>query len=528
MAWFAFHPQGKTKEFCQDCRLTQKGVMDEGGMPYEWMGQHLHAGERIEAAKWAKSVPKVELLEARFQNYPLGEWVVSSVVSTFRADPIQLDDPKVERVFRSYLFGAAVTAIIWNRLLDEWKPDATIIFNARQAFSRVAFNLTRARDIRVLVHERPITAGSIFVVDNDTCLSPRPFQQFWKSWKDVALTRPQLEQVARWLQERRYGGAQVYISFANAPAAIDVRAHFGLIASRKLLVLFTSSTDEFAGDPELQGPFDSQEAWIEQVVACVGARDDYDLIVRVHPSLSGKGEMGRASDQTRWFEQLAQRLPTNVRLVPADDALSSYDLIDQADAGLTFGSTVGLEMLSLGKPIASVAPLPIYQNVEGVFLMNGPQHVEDVLSTLIGTAPSREFQRAAFRCSHQFFFHMQMPFLLVDWYNRHESAVTYTSPDALRAGADPTLDLICDFLLKGTALYSAPGACETSRSIVEEDEFFAEIGVDESWLRMSKAEYRALQKQNQKAPPETLRQKALRVLPTPLIKFIGRLLAVCR
>ena len=211
MAWFAFHPQGKTTEICENCRLSQKRIMDEGGLPYEWMGQHLREGEREEAAKWANSISKEELFEARFQNYPLGEWVTSSVVSTFRSNPIQLDEPKVERVFRSYLFGAAITVMLWNRLLDEWKPEAAIIFNARQAFPRVAFNLTRARGIRVLVHERPLTADTIFVVENENCLSPRPFQQFWGAWKNVALTRTQLEQVARWFARAAFTGEHKFI-----------------------------------------------------------------------------------------------------------------------------------------------------------------------------------------------------------------------------------------------------------------------------------------------------------------------------
>lgn len=529
MAWFVMHPRGKTKELCDGCRLTQQRAMEEGGVPFEWIGQHLSHEERAKALEWSQSVPKAQLETAYFENWPLGEWVISSVVSTFRVAPIDLDNPLVERVFRSYLFGAAVTAMAWTRILDEWTPDAAIIFNARQAFPRVAFNLARARGIRVLVHERPLTAGTIFLVENENCLSPAPFQEFWREWRDVPLTRAQLEQTKRWFQERRYGGAQMHILFAQAPESLDVRARFGLENGRKLWALFTSSTDEFYGDPALVGPFGSQEAWIEEIVQWVGARDDCDLIIRVHPSLSGRGETGRAPQALRYYETLQTRLPPNVFLVEADDSLSSYDLVDAADLGLAFGSTVGLEMLATGKPVVSVAPLPIYQSAEGVFLTPDEASLPDVLEHVFDLKPQRTFQRAAFRCAYQFFFGMQMPFPLVEWRSRHESAVKYTSPDALREGADPTLDRICNFLLKGTPLFSSPEASGIARLPNEEDAFFTEIENNANWLRMSETEHQSLRLREARLNRwDALRQKARHVLPAPLVQFVGQFLAARR
>ena len=522
MVWFVVYPQGKTKEMCEGCRLTQERAMQEGGVPFEWMGQHLRAGEREKARDWAQIVPRAQLESARFDDLPLGEWVVSSVVSTFRVAPIELDDPLVERVFRSYLFGAAVTAMAWTRILDEWPPDAVIIFNARQAFPRVAFNLTRARGIRALVHERPLTAGTIFVVENENCLNPAPFQEFWRQWRDVPLTRPQLEQAKRWFQERRYGGAQVHILFTQAPAALDMRAHFGLEKGRKLWALFTSSTDEFYGDSALVGPFPSQEAWIEEIVKWVGARSDCDLIIRVHPSLSGRGETGRANQALKYYEKLKTRLPANVFLVEADDPLSSYDLVDAADVGLAFGSTVGLEMLALGKPIVSVAPLPIYQAAQGVFLTPDAAGLPDVLERVLTLTPQREFQRSAFRCAYRYFFGMQLPFPLVKWVNRHESEVCYNSPDALQPGRDSSLDRICEFLLHGTPIFGAPTRAEIPDK-AQENAFFDELNHEGNWTQLPVSEQNKLSAQNARTSfMERLRQRARRLLPDALIKTVSR------
>lgn len=521
MAWFVVFPRGKTQELCQGCRATQERALREGGVPFEWMGQHLGNGERERALSWSQNVPRHELETAVFGVWPLGAWVVSSVVSTFRVAPIRLDDSHVERVFRSYLFGAALTAMVWTRLLNEWKPDAAIIFNARQAFPRVAFNLARERGIRVLVHERPLTAGTIFVVENENCLNPDPFQKYWAAWRDVSLSRVQLEQTKRWFQERRYGGAQVHILFAKPPEALDVRAHFGFAGGRKLAALFTSSTDEFYGDPALVGPFASQEEWIDHIVEWVGGRPDCDLIIRVHPSLAGHGETGRASQAMQYYESLQGRLPANARLVGPDDTLSSYDLIDAADVGLAFGSTVGLEMLAVGKPVISVAPLPIYQNVPGVFLTPDANRLPAVLESVFEMKPQRAFQIAAFRCAYRFFFGMQLPFPLVDWVNRHESEVRYNSPDALEVDRDPSLDRICDFLLHGTPIFAAPDTAEISDGR-EEDEFFAALQSENSWTRLPSPEQKKLAAQGAKTSSAAkLRGRVRRLLPSFLVKIIS-------
>ena len=60
-----------------------------------------------------------------------------------------------------------------------------------------------------------------------------------------------------------------------------------LSRDKRLWALFTSSTDEVAGDPLMRGPYESQSAWVHDVVQWVGSRDDVELVIKVHPNLGG-------------------------------------------------------------------------------------------------------------------------------------------------------------------------------------------------------------------------------------------------
>jgi hypothetical protein len=75
-------------------------------------------------------------------------------------------------------------------------------------------------------------------------------------------------------------------------------------------------------------------------------------------------------------------LPTNVRVIGADDPQSSYPLIAASDAVLTFTSTTGLEAALLGKPV----------------IVSGTTHYRDKGFTL-DVSSAAEFEQARERLS---------------------------------------------------------------------------------------------------------------------------------
>jgi lipid A disaccharide synthetase len=44
-------------------------------------------------------------------------------------------------------------------------------------------------------------------------------------------------------------------------------------------------------------------------------------------------------------------MPENIRLLPANANVNTYDLVQAADAGLVFTTTVGMEMAMSGLPV---------------------------------------------------------------------------------------------------------------------------------------------------------------------------------
>jgi hypothetical protein len=479
-------------DLCQRCQAATKANLENLDFPYNWLGEFVSQSERQAAFAWAHSVPPAELREAVFEGAPLGNWVLASVISYFRQYPPDINNWRVVTVYRGFLMSAAIVATGIRNYLKQHTVDAALLFNGRQSITRVAFELFRERGIRVLTHERAeYVRGHVNVKPNAHCMSMQPFKELWAEWRDVPLDRKALEFTLRWLIQRRYGANLAWIPF-NKSFGRNAASQVSRNPDRKhLWALFTSSTDEVAGDPQWQGPYRSQAEWVNDVVRWVAQRNDVELVIKVHPNLGGNEYIGEATDELRTYQQMRSSLPPNVRLVLPEDPVNVYALTDEADVGLTFGSTIGLEMAMLGKPVL-LASRGLYEYGSQIWTLRSTESLPEMLERCLHGTPDREIQREAFRLAY-YYFSSELPFPAVSVYGVYDVKVNDAFRADLSPGTDDSLDRICGFLIEGQPLYKDPTAAEQMRSISEEDAFFDELARSpdkirniryERWLRL--------------------------------------------
>jgi hypothetical protein len=480
-------------DLCQRCQATAKTSLDNLGFPYIWLGDFVSQPERTAAFAWAQGVASADLRFASFQGKPLGEWVLSSVISYFRQYPPDLNNWHVVSVYRGFLFSAAIVATGISNYLEANAVDSALLFNGRQSITRVALEMFRERGIRVLTHERAeYQRGHITVKVNSHCMSPEPFKEFWSMWAQVPLRRESLASTLRWLVQRRYGANLAWIPFNNSSVSTSsLRARLSFSPDKRLWALFTSSTDEVAGDPLMRGPYESQAEWVRAVVQWVESRDDVQLVIKVHPNLGGNGYIGKAIDELQIYQKMKSALPANVRIVLPDESVNAYALAEEADVGLTFGSTIGLEMAMMGKPIL-LAARGLYEHGSHILTVRSKEALSEMLERCLHASMDREIQREAFRLAHYYIAACELPFPAVTVLGIYEVKLNYNHPEELAPGKDHSLDRICNFLIEGRPLIEPPPTEERTRSTADEDAFFEEMARSnylrnvryERWLKL--------------------------------------------
>lgn len=490
MHWDAFVGAPRPFDLCNTCQAKARSNLAEVGLECQWLGSFIPADEKERAFEWAHRLLPTELPSATFENYAVGEWVMSSVSSFFRSYPPDLQNWRTVHVYRALVYSSAVTILGLQHFLATHQVDAVMMFNGRQSVTRVALELFKMRGIRALTHERPLQQGHLNIRPNASCISLAPFRDLWQAWGDIPLSRPQLQAALGWLMDRRYGRNTVWKPFnTRLVAGTSIREQFHIAPTKRLVAMLPSSMDEIAAEPEWQGAYEDQSLWVEEVVQWAASRSEIEMIIRVHPNLSNSSGKGIALNEITYFRDLATRLPQNVHMVMPEEKLNTYALMDEADVGLTFGSTAGIEMAMLGKPVV-LASRAFYEHGIEIQTVRAKQDLVDTLDRSLAPPSKRAIQREAFRLVYHYFFRLDVPFPLVSMVGWHDGQLHYARTEELVPGRDASLDHICNYLMYGQALYPAPAEVERTRTTEAEELFFDELEQTPEPLRDQEYEHK--------------------------------------
>jgi hypothetical protein len=190
--------------------------------------------------------------------------------------------------------------------------------------------------------------------------------------------------------------------------------------------------------------------WVQDVVDWVKDRSDVELVIRVHPHLAGKTGLARANDEFQFYHDMKASAPRNTRIVMPDQPFNSYALMDKADVGLTFGSSTGIEMAMLGKPVV-LAARNFYEVGSQIINVRSRETLREDLERSLGPFSPRELRREAYRLAYYYVFEFELPFPLVSVFDVMDVELKYQGTDMLARGRDKALDRICDYLTEETA-----------------------------------------------------------------------------
>ncbi|MBL8642477.1 MAG: hypothetical protein JNK21_00980 [Rhodospirillaceae bacterium] len=468
-------PAQKPANACLFCQARVSTRLAGWGMPFRWLGQWLTTEDRKAAGRWVQSLKTQDYITATHDDWAVGSWVKSSVHRHFRHNVLNMDDLSTAAVFGSYLYSGLLACFGLSRIFDEEKPDAQLLFNGRMAPTRIALELAKARGVRTICEERAHVPGRLQLYDNANCQDISGAAALWSDWKNVPLAADEIAEVGAVLAERWHGRSiDVTMFSSGVGAGGDVWKTLNLDRAKPLYVLFSSSIDEAAGLDISRDTFPTQFAWIDATINYAASHPDIQLVIRVHPNAGSKKSLGTNPQDSAYFESLNGRLPPNVRLVPGDDPISSYDLAVAATVGLIWFSQMGLEMAALGRPVIRVAGSTFVEHADFIQAPRSPAKYTAALDQFSAGRNGIDWAATiqAWRCAHVYFLRRAFPFPLVKQPNWFVGEPAYETMDALQPGRDATLDHICDVFMTGKALY-APAETRPPALAAQERELIA-------------------------------------------------------
>ena len=249
---------------------------------------------------------------------------------------------------------AAKAAFIYFK---EHSPDVIVIPNGTILEFGAVYQTAKYLKIPIVTFEFGEQQERIWLAQNSEVMR-QDTTDLWAVRHEEKLTDDQHAQVRTLFAARQR--ASVWENFARRWQGVPSEGGEQVRASLKLdarpIVLLATNV---IGDSLTLGRqvfSDSMTEWLYRTVKFLANRQDVQFIVRIHPGeLITKGpSVADVVNQVLNDEELISNRVDHIHLIPADAKINTYDLVEIADVGLVYTTTVGLEMAMSGVPVVVV------------------------------------------------------------------------------------------------------------------------------------------------------------------------------
>mgnify|MGYP005633323771 CR=1 FL=1 len=301
----------------------------------------------------------------------------------------------------------ACSAMDWMQVNQ---PDSVIVPNGTIQELGIAYRVACHLGIPVTTYEFGDQRERIWVGQNQEVMR-QDTKAMWEARRNDILNDAQLEQLESMFSSRRQ--ATVWKNFGRqwqgvpTQGGAQVRADLGL-DDRPVVLLATN----VLGDSLTIGRQNfsaSMAEWISRTVQYFSGKADAQLVIRVHP-----GEvLTRGLSMADVVRSVLPNLPENIHLIEPREQINTYDLVEIADVGLVYTTTVGLEMAMLGKPVI-VSGNTHYRGRGFTHDPNSWKIYYKILGRILEDKEAHHLTNdqieSAWRYAYYFFFHFARPF----------------------------------------------------------------------------------------------------------------------
>ncbi|GAB4542955.1 MAG: hypothetical protein Fur002_14150 [Anaerolineales bacterium] len=243
---------------------------------------------------------------------------------------------------------AAQAALAW---MTQNQPDVVLIPNGLILEMGIVFRVARHLGIDAVTYEFNDQREQIWLAQNSSIMQQET-DYLVEARCHLPVTDEMFERVADLENARRgarvWGKSKRLWQYVSSQGAETTRKMLNL-DSRPVVMLaanvlgdsLTLGRDIFAS---------SMTEWITKTVQYFSKRTDVQLVIRVHP---GEKLVPQAKSMETVVCEALPELPSHIHVIGALDKINTYDLIEIADVGLAYTTTVGLETAMNGRPVIS-------------------------------------------------------------------------------------------------------------------------------------------------------------------------------
>ena len=330
---------------------------------------------------------------------------------TLMREEVDVDSPKDRALYDLRIKRNTFTALAALEWMQTHKPDVVLIPNGLILEMGIVFRVARYLNIPAMTFEFNDQREQIWLAQN-TSIMRQDTDYLVRDRCSLPMTDEMYERLADLENARRgarvWGKSKRLWQYVSAQGAEQIRKALGL--DDRPVVLLAANV---LGDSLTLGRnifAESMSEWITRTVQYFAKRNDVQLVVRVHP---GEKIVPQAKSMGTVVREALPEIPSHIHLIGALDNVNTYDLIEIANLGLAYTTTVGVETAMNGIPVISCGEthyrgrgFTIDPNTWDEYFST----LENVLSNLPDHRLTEEQTAKAWNYAYRFFFEYPRPF----------------------------------------------------------------------------------------------------------------------
>jgi len=455
--------RGVCSYLCKSCFRPANKVYKSLGLPVHYYSQCITEEERKQAKDTAQQTVYGEIPGFILEGCAIGEHALAGALRFYAKGQLGRSSNE-EYILRKFFEGGLLTYYAIRRLLSDGRYFTTAVFH-HGIYSPMGIigEVCRKNGVRV-INWNPAYRKQCFVFTHGQTYHHALMLEPVEAWETMPWDTKRRDSILRYLKSRWYGSND-WIWFHEKPQfnAALIEKKFGVDFSRPVIGMLTS----VIWDAQLHYPkniFADMVEWLKETIQYFSSRSNLQLLIRVHPA-EIRGTISSRQKVVDEIKRIFPLLPPNVIVIPPENNISTYVLMERCDSVIIYGTKTGVELTSMGIPVI-VAGEAWIKN-KGITI--DPASKAEYFS-LLGTLPllrrmPPEAVERAIRYAYHFFYRRAVPIKAV---RRSRSGlkgapyeVAISRLAELMPGYDKGLDVICDGILNNTPFIFEPDGSNT-------------------------------------------------------------------
>jgi hypothetical protein len=438
----------KNKKLCHQCFNFGDSYLKKTGLSVNYLGNYIDQEFlkkfNIFFYKKFKNFSVSNLEKIKFENINIGEHAKAGALRFLAKGELNVSD---KLVLLNFVKSSFLSYFAFNNLLKKKKFDLVFLNHGIYVPQGIFVDVAKLNKVKVVTWSVS-SRKSRFIFSHKDTYHRTLLNEPVSNWENIQFHNKEKKMIQLYIKSREIGKND-WIYFHNPKPDFNIKKFFKKknITQKKFIVTLLTNVIWDAQLHFQKNIFITMMDWIIKTINFYKNNNNFQLVIRVHPAeLTGSIPSNQSVIETLREKNIP--LSKNIFLVGPEDKISTYALCKKSDLILIYGTKMGFEVATFGKPIITAGEAWV-KNKKISYDPKSKKEYFKMLEKSKEIKISKARKERALRYAFHYFFRRSIAFNSFEYAPEKKLHIKFTNNSIknLINNLDPGLNLVCDSIL---------------------------------------------------------------------------------